>query len=80
MPQFVTLDDVWKMLDHCLPGHERKPSSEYWTIKYKGRSYRRIPVGPHGRKDHVSVMSRHIRSMVRFFEIDACADSIIDIR
>lgn len=80
MAHFVNLVDVWAMLDHCLPGHERKPSLEYWTVKYNGRSYRRIPVGPHGRKNNVSVQSGFIRSLVRLFEIEDCAHAFIDIR
>ena len=80
MAHIVDLDDVWAMLDQCLPGHERKPSSEYWTVKHGGQSYRRIPVGPHGRKNNVSVQSGHIRSLVRFFKIEKCADGLIDIR
>lgn len=68
------------MLDYCLKEYERKPSNEYWTIKYQGRSYRRIPVGPHGRKHNVRVQSGQIRTLVRFFGIEACADSMIDLR
>ena len=67
------------MLDKCLAGHERKASKEYWTVKYQGRSYRRIPVGPHGRKNNVQVQSGHIRSLVRLFEIRECADSLLDL-
>ena len=57
------------MLDACLQGHSRKASEEYWTVKYNGRSYRRIPVGPHGNKDRAQVESGHIRSLVRHFDI-----------
>jgi hypothetical protein len=80
MAHFVSLDEVWAMLDHCLAGYERKTSLEYWTVKYQGRSYRRIPIGRHGRKNNVGVQSGHIRSLVRFFDIERCADGLIDIR
>ena len=80
MAHFVTLDEVWAMLDDCLPGYERKSSNEYWTIKHGGRSYRRVPVGPHGRKKRVKVQSGQIRALVRFFEIEECADRLVDIR
>lgn len=79
MAHFVDLDEVWVMLDKCLPGHERKPSKEYWTVKHGGRSYRRIPVGPHGRKANVQVQTGHIRSLVRMFEIRECADQLLDL-
>ena len=79
MPRFVALDEVWSMLDKCLAGYERKASKEYWTIKHQGRSYRRIPIGPHGRKNKVQVEAGHIRSLVRFFEIRECADGLLDL-
>lgn len=79
MAHFVMLDEVWDMLDKCLPGYERRASKEYWTVKYQGRSYRRIPVGPHGRKNNVEVESGHVRSLVRFFDVRACADAILDL-
>jgi hypothetical protein len=80
MAPFVKLDAVWAMLDECLPGHERKASGEYWTVKRAGRSYRRIPLGPHGRKQNVSIQSGHIRSVVRFFEINAdCVEQYLDL-
>jgi hypothetical protein len=79
MPNFVNLDEVWAMLDDCLAGYERKANEEYWTIKFNGRSYRRIPVGPHGRKHNISVQSGHIRSLVRFFEIQDCAARLLDL-
>ncbi len=33
MARFVMLDEVWDMLDTCLPGYERRASKEYWTVK-----------------------------------------------
>jgi hypothetical protein len=81
MAPLVKLDAVWAMLDECLPGHERKASDEYWTVKFGGRSYRRIPLGPHGRKQNVSIQSGKIRSVVRFFEIkDDCVEKYLDLR
>jgi hypothetical protein len=80
MANFVELDDVWQMLDNCLKGYTKKSSDEYWTVKFNGRSYRRIPVGPHGRKTNVAVQSGHIRSLVRFFEIkEDCYKPLVDI-
>jgi hypothetical protein len=80
MAPFVKLDAVWAMLDDCLSGHERKSSTEYWTIKFDGRSYRRLPIGPHGRKTNVSIQSGHIRTVIRFFEIkDSCVEKYLDL-
>ena len=80
MAPFVKLDAVWAMLDECLQGHERKASEEYWTVKFNSRSYRHLPVGPHGRKTNVSLKSGHIRSLVRFFDIgDECVAKYLDL-
>lgn len=80
MAHLVSLDDVWAMLDKCLGGYTRKTSNEYWTVTFKGRSYRSIPVGPHGRKSRVEIQSGHIRSLVRFFEIGKdCYATLVDI-
>jgi hypothetical protein len=80
MAPFVKLDAVWAMLDECLRGHDRKSNEEYWTVKFGVRSYRRLPVGPHGRKTNVSIKSGHIRSLVRFFEIsDTCVEKYLDL-
>jgi hypothetical protein len=49
MAHIVKLHDIWSMLNDCAPGHSRKASSEYWTIKWNGKSYRSLPLGPHGR-------------------------------
>ena len=60
--------------------HQRTASQEYWTVKFGGRSYRRIPLGQHGRKQNVSVKSGHIRSLVRFFEINTdCVEKYLDL-
>ena len=80
MAPFAKLAVVWAMLDECLAGYERKSSNEYWTVKFRGRAYRRIPIGPHGRKTNVSVESGHIRSLVRFFDIPAsCVEKYLDL-
>jgi hypothetical protein len=80
MAPFVKLNAVWAMLDECLVGHERKCSDEYWTVKFGGRSYRRIPLGPHGRKQNVSIQSGNIRCLVLFFEIkDDCVEKYLDL-
>jgi hypothetical protein len=39
MPRVVDLDDVWQMLDHCLPGYERSEKPHRWNVKYGGRIY-----------------------------------------
>lgn len=80
MAPFVKLSAVWDMLDDCLDGHERKSSEEYWTVMFNGRSYRKLPLGPHGRRQNVAVKSGHIRSLVRFFEIrDECVEKYLDL-
>lgn len=80
MAPFAKLTVIWAMLDDCLPGHVRKSSEEYWTVKHGGRSYRRLPVGPHGRKDNASIQSGKVRSLVRHFDINQdCVEKYLDL-
>jgi hypothetical protein len=80
MARVVRLNDVWRMLDNCLPGYERKESDHYWTVKYGGRSFRTVPLGAHGRRQNPEIESGYIRSLVRFFSIDQdCVRRFIDL-
>ena len=80
MPRLVRLDDVWRMLDHCLPGYTKLEKPHCWTVKFSGRSYPRIPLGPHGRRHNPETEAGHIRSLVRFFGIpEVCWSPFLDL-
>ena len=80
MAHFVRLNDIWSMLDECAKGYTRKSSDEYWTVRFNGRSYRSLPLGPHGARKNPDIETGHVRSMVRFFEIKDCADKVLDLK
>lgn len=64
------------MLDDCLPGYSKKSHDHYWSIKYKGLPYPRLPLGGHGRRRHTGraeIESGHVKHMARFFKIHDCA-------
>jgi hypothetical protein len=68
--RLVPLDDVWEMLAHCAEGFTREAKLHRWWVRWKGKTYRAVPLGPHGRRDRVTVEAGHVRSMVRHLGID----------
>jgi hypothetical protein len=80
MSRVVRLDDVWRMLDRCLPGHERLPKPHRWNIRFKGRVYHEVPLGRHGTRRNPEIESGHIRGLVKFFQIPkACYEAFLDL-
>lgn len=80
MPRVVRLDDVWRMLDHCLPGYTAAEKPHHWSVRHQGRVYPRLPLGPHGRRHNPEIEAGHVRSLVRFFGIPRdCYAAFVDI-
>lgn len=80
MARLVKLLDIWRMLEECAPGHQRKASAEYWTIKFQGKSYRSLPLGPHGRRVNPDIEAGHVRGLLRHLGISReCADKLLDL-
>jgi len=69
----VPLNDIWAMLDHCAPGHTRKQRQHNWAITWKGKTYPRLPLGPHGKRQNPGIQVGHVKNMARFFGILECA-------
>ena len=46
----IRLQDIWAMLDKCAPGHVRRKGKHHWIVAYQERTYRSLPLGPHGRR------------------------------
>lgn len=61
------------MLDVCLPGYTRKEREHNWLVRYADRSYPRLPRNAHAKRADNDVQVGHVRQLVRFFEIEACA-------
>ena len=79
MPRLTPLLEIWRMLDACAPGHQRRASREYWTVKFNGKSYRSLPVGPHGRRVNPDIETGHVRSLARHLGILPCAEEHLDL-
>ena len=81
MPRIVRLSDVWRMLDHCLPGYEAVEKPHRWNVRFNGRVYHRIPLGPHGARHNPETETGHIRGLVNFFGIPkSCYEQFLDLR
>jgi hypothetical protein len=69
----VPLKDIWAMLDDCAPGYQAREREHNWLVIYAGKSFPRLPRGPHGKRQNPGIQVGHIKQMVRFFEIQDCA-------
>jgi hypothetical protein len=80
MAHVVKLDDIWSMLDDCAPGHTRKASQHYWAVTFGGKTYRSLPLGPHGRRHNPDVEAGHVRSLIRHLDISTdCAKKHVNV-
>lgn len=80
MAHFVKLNDIWSMLDDCAKNHTRKASREYWAITFNGKTYRSLPLGPHGRRENPDTEAGHVRSLIRHLGISReCAEKHLDL-
>lgn len=61
------------MLQQCAPGYEKEAKTHNWHVKYSGKTYPTLPLGPHGRRQNPDIEIGHVRSMIRFFGIEDCA-------
>lgn len=69
----IPLDEIWAMLNACAPGHKRKERQHNWLITYQGRSFPRLPRGPHGKRHNPPIEIGHVKTMVRHLGIEECA-------
>jgi len=80
MPRVVRLDDVWQMLDNCLPGHEKISKPHRWNVKFNGRLYHEVPLGRHGARANPEIETGHIRGLVKFFGIKKdCYENFVNL-
>ena len=76
----VNLALVQKMVTHCAPGSIWKEKKHHHWVQWRDRIYTAIPLGPHGRRAKVTVYAGHVRSMVRYLQIDPeCAARFIPV-
>lgn len=80
MARVVKLNDVWAMLDDCASGHTKRASDHYWIVSYNSKTYRSLPLGPHGKRQNPDIEAGHVRSLVRHLQIPQdCASKHVNV-
>ncbi len=69
----VPLSAIWAMLALCAPGYTKQQKNHNWIIRYKDRTYPRLPLGPHGKRVNPDIQIGHVKTMVRHLGIEECA-------
>ena len=64
------LSEVLKMLDHCAPGYTIRLANHSRVIIFADKVYRTYP-------KHDPTENGHVRKLVRFFGIEACASKYL---
>jgi hypothetical protein len=66
------------MLRKCAPGFTIEPKKHKNIDRFHGLTYPRFPRGPHGKRQNFGVEVGHVKSMVRFFGIQECAETMLE--
>lgn len=74
----IPLKSIWSMLDHCAQGYTAQEGKHHWIVRFNGKTFRTLPLGPHGRRVNPPTQIGHVRNLVRFFEIEECAKRHIE--
>lgn len=74
----LPLNDIFKMLDECAPGHTRKSGDHYWVIIFHGKIYYDLPKGEHGAKNP-DIQIGHVKKLIRRLLIEDCAKKYLPI-
>jgi hypothetical protein len=66
---------IWKMLDECAPGYDKKKQKHNWRVMWNGRTCRDLPLGGHGKRKK-EIQRGKVKNLVRQLEVDLeCAKS-----
>lgn len=74
----IALNEIWAMLETCLPGHIRKLHTHYYSIRCVGRIYPSFPKGEHGKANPL-IEKGHMRRLARFYGIMECAKEHLNL-
>lgn len=69
----ITLKEIQTMLDDCAPGAVIVAKLHRNWVQWSGKTFRNLPLGPHGSRKDPEVKRGHVKSMARFFGIQDCA-------
>lgn len=74
----VRLNEVWVMLDVCLPSYRAKQKPHHWWV-HGGRKRAILPLGKHGQRRNPEIEVGHIRHLCNAFDILDCAKEQLEI-
>jgi hypothetical protein len=75
----VGLKAIRAMLDACAPGHEFSQKKHRNWVRWKGRTFRGLPIGDRGKQDP-EIQVGKVNKMCRFLAIDMkCAQLHIPV-
>jgi len=68
----VKLKKLIKMLDTCAPGYSMEAKKHHSWVSYRGRTFRSLPLGQHGKRKPgaVEIEIGHIKQLIRHLAID----------
>lgn len=67
------------MFERCAPGFTIEEKLHHFWVRYNGRVYRTLPLGPHGARHNVEIQCRVVRQVVAFFELEhACVEEQLE--
>lgn len=66
----LPLKQVWAMLKRCAPGHTIETREHNHCIRYNGRTFPNLPLGPHGARTNSETQVGHVKHMVRQLELE----------
>lgn len=73
----VALQEIWRMLNRCAPGHQVTQTNHHWCIRYGGKTYPSLPLGDHGARKNPDIQVGHIKKMARTLDIYPCAQETL---
>lgn len=53
----------------CAPGHTVVARVHNYVVNYNGRSFPRLPLGSHGKRENPGIQVGHVKQMVRQLEL-----------
>lgn len=74
-PRLVRLNDLLDMLAQCADGFTVEEKKHRYWVRYKGKTFRALPLGKHGRRFNVEIEYGYVRSILRLFEIEECGEN-----
>jgi len=68
----IKLKKILAMLDACAPGYRIVAKEHRQWVTYQGHTYRRLPLGAHGKRSPSSVEIEvgQVRRLIRYLAID----------